>query len=76
MTMNEGWKCPVCNRGVRPDKDTCDHGAQYLIDMVIGPTRSPDTTGPGTAYPPGWTWPGTTCGGVTVAHDPNIVMVN
>ena len=24
--MREGWKCPVCGKGVSPDKDTCEHG--------------------------------------------------
>jgi hypothetical protein len=25
--MNEGWKCPVCGRGVAPSVAYCDHGA-------------------------------------------------
>lgn len=24
--MNEGWKCPVCERGVAPGEKHCDHG--------------------------------------------------
>ena len=24
--MREGWKCPVCGRGVSPDEKVCDHG--------------------------------------------------
>lgn len=24
--MNQGWICPVCRRGARPDMQTCDHG--------------------------------------------------
>jgi len=24
--MNEGWKCPVCSRGVAPTEKHCDHG--------------------------------------------------
>lgn len=24
--MTEGWKCPVCGRGVAPSEKTCDHG--------------------------------------------------
>lgn len=32
--MSEGWKCPVCGRGVAPSEKTCDHGA---LDL-----RSPD----------------------------------
>ena len=23
----EGWKCPVCGRGVNPNEKTCNHGA-------------------------------------------------
>ena len=25
--MTDGWKCPVCGRGVAPGLDYCDHGA-------------------------------------------------
>lgn len=24
--MNEGWKCPVCGRGVAPTEKNCNHG--------------------------------------------------
>lgn len=24
--MTDGWKCPVCNRGVAPGEKACDHG--------------------------------------------------
>lgn len=24
--MSEGWKCPVCGRGVAPSEKTCEHG--------------------------------------------------
>lgn len=24
--MTDGWKCPVCSRGVSPNEKTCDHG--------------------------------------------------
>jgi hypothetical protein len=24
--MNEGWKCPVCGRGVAPSVKDCSHG--------------------------------------------------
>lgn len=24
--MREGWKCPVCGRGVSPNEKACDHG--------------------------------------------------
>lgn len=24
--MREGWRCPVCGRGVSPDEKVCDHG--------------------------------------------------
>lgn len=26
--MADGWKCPVCGRGVAPDVRTCEHGGQ------------------------------------------------
>jgi hypothetical protein len=29
--MREGWKCPVCGRGVSPDHGTCDHGGQAAL---------------------------------------------
>lgn len=25
MSVNEGWKCPVCGNGVAPTEKTCDH---------------------------------------------------
>lgn len=27
--MSEGWKCPVCGRGVAPSEKTCEHGAGH-----------------------------------------------
>lgn len=35
--MREGWTCPKCGRGVRPDVETCDHGgslAQSVEDIA------------------------------------------
>lgn len=32
--MREGWKCPVCGRGVSPDQPTCDHGEG--VNRVVG----------------------------------------
>jgi hypothetical protein len=28
--MNEGWKCPVCGKGVAPTEKHCDHGAPSI----------------------------------------------
>lgn len=28
MSASEGWKCPVCGKGVAPTEKTCDHGNQ------------------------------------------------
>lgn len=37
--MNEGWKCPVCGRGVSPNEKHCDHGGQQVVyGPVIVPT--------------------------------------
>jgi hypothetical protein len=36
--MNDGWKCPVCNRGVAPSQTYCDHGE-------VDTAPAPDLTG-------------------------------
>jgi hypothetical protein len=54
--MREGWKCPVCGRGVSPDHSTCDHGEQP--PGLYGPMSVPGyvpryfTTPVGPTYPP------------------------
>jgi hypothetical protein len=35
--MREGWKCPVCGRGVSPDHGTCDHGGQAAAYQPVSP---------------------------------------
>ena len=32
----DGWKCPVCGRGVAPTKETCDHGGQGAAPYLPG----------------------------------------
>lgn len=51
--MNEGWKCPVCGRGVAPHEKHCDHHGQQITyqpvfvpapiyqPMPYEPTRTP-----------------------------------
>lgn len=47
--MNEGWKCPVCGRGVAPSEKTCDHNGA----VTVAPTPYPIIPHwwPGTIYP-------------------------
>lgn len=72
--MAEGWKCPVCSRGVRPDKDTCDHGGMGFGPAVTMPGR---LDSPGTSYPPpSTTWPYTTWVSVGTVSDPNLILRN
>ena len=40
--MNEGWKCPVCGRGVAPSEKTCDHGAAKVHLAPNGPPSWPN----------------------------------
>ena len=42
--MREGWRCPVCNRGVSPDEKACDHGNAFATGIPIG------WKGPSTGY--------------------------
>ena len=45
LTM-EGWKCPVCGRGVSPQEKTCDHnGNAQAVPVYYGPLLP---VGPGT----------------------------
>lgn len=56
--MKEGWKCPVCERGVSPDHATCDHKEtpQGLAALYSPPSQTVyhyhQTPGPG------WVWLG------------------
>lgn len=42
--MTEGWKCPVCSRGVAPGEKCCDHGGAA--------SYSPQTQPPGEIWKP------------------------
>ena len=49
----EGWKCPVCGRGVAPSEKTCEHGG---LGAPIVPTFIPH----GPQWPNQWRpreWP-------------------
>lgn len=40
--MAEGWKCPVCGRGVAPSEKVCEHGASHGgLGVPIVPTFIP-----------------------------------
>lgn len=32
-----GWRCPVCNRGVAPTERQCDHGGAASLSPYYGP---------------------------------------
>lgn len=60
--MSEGWKCPVCGRGVAPTEKNCGHEGgvgtmPYVPTFVPNPNTAP-------AYPPHWRWQ-PTCGTAT-----------
>jgi hypothetical protein len=57
--MREGWKCPVCHRGVSPDERACDHGNGFAVLPVL-PTPNPI---PFPWIPPYQPFPLTTWGG-------------
>ena len=39
--MTEGWKCPVCGRGVAPGEKSCDHGGGLTAPIYVPtPTRT------------------------------------
>jgi hypothetical protein len=42
--VNEGWKCPVCGRGVAPSEKSCDHGGNLALPQI-------PYWWPGTIYP-------------------------
>ena len=53
--MNEGWKCPVCGRGVAPTEKHCNHDATGVFaNPVIVPSiwPTPFTTGTPIWNPP------------------------
>ena len=58
MTMNTGWICAKCGRGVAPSEKYCDHGgyAFTLYPHIPVPNVAPAT---GDQIPP--PWPTTTC---------------
>ena len=55
--MIEGWKCPVCGRGVAPSEKYCDHGGGIAAIPLPQPWN-PLAPNSGTPLPP---WPTTTC---------------
>lgn len=64
--MNEGWKCPVCGRGVAPSEKHCEHGSPLPgFGPVYIPTHWPATPGPDEWRPP----PPVTCGASVTAAD-------
>jgi len=40
--MREGWKCPVCGRGVSPDEKYCEHSS--CRSLCSEPRIYPSTT--------------------------------
>lgn len=40
--MNEGWKCPVCGRGVAPIEKYCDHGGMGMLAPLLPFTQPAD----------------------------------
>ena len=41
----EGWKCPVCNKGVNPNEKMCDHGTMPW-EIPYWPSTTSDGTRP------------------------------
>ena len=56
-----GWKCPVCGRGVNPSEKTCNHGPENArpINPAIADHWPPLPTQDGTGSPPQVTLPST-----------------
>jgi len=54
--MREGWKCPVCGKGVSPDKDICDHAGQLAQPWPVHPVYPvyPVYPNPYIPYVPYW----------------------
>lgn len=44
--MNEGWKCPVCGRGVAPTERFCTHGGGVAAPILPNPMASAPYTAP------------------------------
>jgi len=70
--MREGWKCPVCGRGVSPDFRTCEHGYAATPVNPLSPVNPlcpliPVYVPPPVYSPaiPWWSNP-TTCGGTSI----------
>lgn len=60
--MADGWRCPVCGRGVAPGEKSCDHGGGLgvVLPSVYSPRSIPDTTAIPNTVP---RWPETTWSG-------------
>jgi len=59
--MSEGWKCPVCSRGVAPTESHCDHGG---VNYIPAPSTGPyyPNVWPSTVTPTPYWWHTVTCG--------------
>lgn len=50
--MSEGWRCPVCNRGLSPNVQHCDHAGANLLGNPVAPFDPLQPGWPGYPYPP------------------------
>ncbi len=61
--MTEGWKCPVCARGVAPGEKSCNHGGGQIggshDHIPLTPGWEPPPFHTGTPWVP--PWPVTCC---------------
>ena len=72
--MSDGWRCPVCGRGVAPSERHCEHGG-IPTTVVISPHTLPMPT---TSPVPPWNppVPYTTCQTLTIKSDPTLILMN
>lgn len=49
--MREGWKCPVCNRGLSPNVQHCDHVGVNPLALPSVPFDPLQPGWPGYPYP-------------------------
>lgn len=67
--MTEGWKCPVCSRGVAPSEKFCNHG--NYIGWSVPQYPLPSTTVPSWPISPTWYYYPTRISG-TVSNTPPV----
>lgn len=87
--MLEGWKCPVCGRGVAPAEKVCDHGGAWVVPPL--PTQplyqqpymhvpdcgcAPNTVCGSTACPRAMRWTSTATGMTPPAAIARTIAVN